>query len=408
MRERRIALLLLAPALLLLACGLPALGAGGPSTSATSIDAPVAAPASASVRLGYFYKPPDERNTAGDLARRAGFIILTKKDEGFRDAVRAAGYSGKVLQYVLSAEVFGPPGALSADAPCSPDAPPWHNQVAYQPGDFCRLLHPHEDWFLHNGRGERLYTPLSGSWFYHMNPASPGWRQFFIERLRRFLDGDSVTPALGYDGAFLDNVELSLDKVYRDLHNSDQAVLEFADDEAYRAAWQRFLAEVDHAFRPRWPIWANLIAGGEDHQSWEPYLAYLDGGMNESFATGWPDAPLSAEHWDADLRQAEAVLAMGKGYLGVAQGGDSDDLQPFALASYLLITDGRESYFRYLRRSDHRYLRPYENERVAPGAPLAPRYRQPDGTWRRDFSDGFVTVDPATRRARIVIAPEGG
>lgn len=405
MPERRISLFLLAALTLLVALNLPAaLPGSAPLPSEPEPDEP----AGPSVQLGYFYKPTDQRTPVDELARRANFLILTKKDEAFRDELRAAGYTGDVLQYVMAAEVVGPEGALSAEAPCDEGFVLWHNQAAYEPGDFCGLLHGNDDWFLHNGSGERLYSLQSGSWFYHMNPANPGWRRFLVERLRRFLEGEGAEPPLGYDGVFLDNVELTLGKVLRLMSNSDGAVAEFADDESYRAAWEGLLAEISGALRPRWPIWANMVAGGTGEAGWESYLSHLDGGMNEAFATGWPDAPLGPARWEADLRQAEAALALDKGYLAVAQGGDGDDLQPFALASYLLVADGRASYFRYMRASEERYLRPYANEQVTLGRPKGARYLQADGTWRRDFARGFVVVDPVARTGQIATEEPDG
>lgn len=356
-----------------------------------------------STRLVYFYKPPDERTPPEELAQRVSLLIFTKKDEGYRDLMRAAGYSGPVLQYLLAAEVIGPAGALSATDTCAADISPWHNQVAYEPQDFCASIHPNEDWFLHNGRGERLYGIIGGTPFYHMNPASPGWRSFFIARARRFLAGDSAHPPLGYDGLFLDNVELSLDRALNQMSNSDGAVREFADNTSYYGAWESFLAAVSQEFRPRWPVWANMISGGSGMPRWEPYLTYLEGGMNEAFATGWAGSPPNVARWEADLSQAEDILALGKGYLAVARGDNSDDLQPFALGSYLLISNNSSVYFRYLRQpSEHRYLPSYANESMRLGSPRGARYRQQDGTWRRDFSRGYVIVDPLARTAQIV------
>jgi hypothetical protein len=97
-----------------------------------------------------------------------------------RDAVRDAGYSGVILQYMLAAEVSGPVDAVRADAPCNAQHRPWRNQAAFRVGEFCALIHPNDDWFLHNDRGERLYTNWPGhtGYFYHMNPASPGVARF--------------------------------------------------------------------------------------------------------------------------------------------------------------------------------------------------------------------------------------
>ncbi len=372
-----------------------------PTAPALALPRPTPAPPPPSVPRAYFYKPPDD-HSAADVAGQARFVILTKKDEGFRDDLRAAGYTGLVLQYVLASGAEGPPEARNATAPCDPEYVPFHNQVAYQPGDFCAYLHPNEDWFLHNGAGERLYTAQGGRWIYAMNPASAGWRAFFLSRAQRFLAGDATAPALGYDGLFLDNVELALVRQAGQSANSDGIVREFADDDAYRAAWRGLLTELSAELRPRWPIWANLVAGTGSETDWGDYLPFLDGVMHESFATGWPRAaPPTPAQWEADLRQTETVLAQGKGVIAVAEGAD-DRLQPFALASFLLLGGGGPRYFRYARGADYDRWHIFANEQVALGLPRGPRYRLADGSWRRDFERGYVVADPAARAGRIV------
>jgi hypothetical protein len=373
-----------------------------------------AAPASSApaapiyVQEAYFYKPPRDGTTAEALAARADLIILTRTDEPFRDAVRSAGYAGVILQYMLAAEVSGPVDAVRADAPCNSDHRPWRNQAAFRVGEFCALIHPNDDWFLHNSQGERLYTNWPGhtGYFYHMNPASPGWRAFLVARLRQALEGDDREPALGYDGIFLDNVALTLWKLHRQVSNSDGVVREFGSDEAYRAAWIGLLAEVSDALRPAWPVWANLIVESAPGRGWNEYLPYLDGVMVEAFATGWRnDVPPDA--WERGLAQAEEVLRQEKGYLAVVQAKDPS-LLPFALASYFLIADGRYAFFRYAERGDYAIFPRYPSLDTSLGAPKGPRYRQDDGTWRRDFTYGYVVADPVTRNAQIVVEGRGG
>jgi hypothetical protein len=374
------------------------------SCAAASADSVPAAPVR--VQEAYFYKPPRDGTTAQDLAARAALIILTRTDEPFRDAVRDAGYSGIILQYMLAAEVSGPIDAVRADAPCNAQHRPWRNQAAFRVGEFCALIHPNDDWFLHNDRGERLYTNWPGhtGYFYHMNPASPGWRAFLSARLRQALNGDAQEPALGYDGVFLDNVALSLWKLRAQVSNSDGVVREFQTDDAYRAAWIGLLRDLSDALRPAWPVWANLIADPSPSQGWNDYLPYLDGVMVEAFATGWRNN-VPPDQWERGLTQAEETLKQGKGYLAVVQARDQA-LLPFALASYLLIADGRHAFFRYAEKGDYAIYPHYPLLDIDLGAPEGPRYRQNDGAWRRDFAHGYVVAYPDTKTARIVLNGE--
>jgi hypothetical protein len=361
------------------------------------------------VQQAYFYRPPHDGTTARDIARNAGLVILTMTDEPFREELREEGYDGLVLQYLLAAELDGPTTAITETAICNADHKPWPNQVAYQTGDFCGLVHPQESWFLHNGKGERLYgvqKDSSDRFFYHMNPASEGWRRFFIQRARILVKGSEEQASLGYDGIFLDNVDASLFKAMHLQENSDGVVREFDSEEAYHEAWVEFLRAVSDEFRPQWPVWANIIADPlTEEWQWKPYLAYLDGVMIESFATGWVWAndPHTLAEWERNLVQAEMILDMDTGYLAVGQGFTSEDetLQQFALASYLLIADGENAFFRYAQESYYEEWLQYENYEVDLGQPLGSRYQLENGRWRRVFRNGVVTVDPSMRRGGI-------
>lgn len=363
------------------------------STLVTSFDAQ-----RSSIKVGYHYKPPAATSSRA-LAEQASFLILTKKDESFRDEVRAAGYTGQVLQYMLGNEVDGPRTQQGAPT-CDATYKPYANQVADEVGDFCTYINPNEDWFLHNGKGERLYDGERR--YYHMNPGSAGWRAFVLKRLQRSVAGDAQRPPLGYDGLFIDNIELTLYKKLNQLDQSDGVVREYADEAAYREAWRGWLEYMRNGLGPSVPLWGNLIAGTNTADEWNLYLPYLDGVMDEAFATGYNN--LSPADYANDLAQAEQVLAQGKGLYAVSQGA-KDDLQrqQFALASFLLIAQpDAPNYFRYARSDgayDEWWL--YDNYNVQLGAPLGARYKVKNG-WRRDFQNGAVIVDSRNRTGRIV------
>lgn len=355
-----------------------------------------------SIKLGYHYKPPGDGTSAETIARQASFIILTKKDEAYREELRAAGYSGLVLQYVAAGEVTGPPTRTAADD-CDATHRPYANTVADQVGDFCTLIHPNEDWFMHNGRGERLYEGQQPR-YYSMNPGSAGWRAFMLSRLKQRMFGDETMPPLGYDGIFFDNIELSTYKDMGQLVNSDGEVQEYASYEEYREAWRGWLAYMRQGLGTAVPLWGNLISGQNRPDEWNDYLPYLDGGMNEAFATGYH--VLSPEEHTNDLLQAEYVLAQGKGFYANGLERQRVDLQPLALASYLLVMQpDAPIYFRHTRYDEsYANWRTYPSYNVRLGQPLGPRYPIPNG-WRRDFSGGYVTVDQRRRTAQIVEQP---
>jgi hypothetical protein len=354
-----------------------------------------------SFSLAYFHVAPEPGAPIDRIASRASFVTLTRGDEKYRDTLRQAGYNGLVLQFLVASQVNGPGPYSNAGDACDFEFRPLRNGIVHERGEFCRDIHPNDDWFLHNGAGQRLHDFVgeTGVW-YHMNPASPGWRAYALHRIL----GDAVGPnALGYDGILLDGVELSMIKVAEQLANADGSVMEFQSDSAYRQAWIDYLETISDAIRGDVQLWANLLVDPNDGGSWTAYLHHLDGAMFLSFATGYRG--VSVQRWENNLTQAEAALAMGKGFVAVGLGDTANEnLQRFAAASYLLIAETERSYFRYVSRESRDELNSfwlYGNYDVTLGDPLGPRYRIND-RWRRDFTCGFVEADPARVFAEIV------
>jgi hypothetical protein len=352
-----------------------------------------------SVKQGFFYTPPTDGTSAATMAAKASFVVLTDGGESYRDSLRAHGFDGPILQYFVSAEVEGPGPYANASAACDASYVPLRNQVTDRVGDFCTLVHPNESWFLHNGAGQRLYGYWGSRIYYHMNPASTGWRTFALQRMSADLLGSATQDRLGYSGIFLDNVELSLVKARTQLANSDGTVREFSSDADFRNAWAGYLSALRGTLRAAGPMWANMISDPNEGNSWDLYLQHLDGGMFEAFATGYNG--LTPAKWENNIRQVESALRAGKGVLTVGRGTKGDTTkQTLALASYLLVSDGGNAFFRYGNSSSYGQWWQYPNYDVALGAPLGGRYES-GSTWRRDFECGYVTVDPAARTGSI-------
>ena len=357
---------------------------------------PVVADASdvKSVQLGYFWQPPTDGTSVQKLATTAGIATVAQGKEGYGKQLREAGFTGKLLQYMQLGAVDGPGPYANASAPCNATYEPLGNQLVDAVGAFCRDVHPNESWFLHNGKGQRLYHADSNGTKYYMNLANPGWRAYAKQRLVADF------TSLGYDGFFFDNLDLSMFRLQR-LTNSDGVVREITSDSAYREAYIGYLAVLSEAVRPAGVFWGNMTSDPHTGSSWNAYLQYLDGGMYEAFATGY-DKPLSTSKWNGDLTQAEWALANGKGILGVSQGlkGDTKK-QTFGLASYLLVTNGTNAYFRYAKAAQYGEWWQYGNYDVSLGQPTGKRY-QVGTAWRRDFACGYVTADPTTQTGKIV------
>ena len=367
------------------------------SLQAAFVATPAGAAGERSARLSFFYVPPNDGTTVGTIADRTDFIILNADKQSYHQQLLDHGFQGNVIQYLLAAEVEGPGPYRNSSSSCNSSYQGLKNNVADQRGDFCNHIHSNESWFLHNGNGDRLYSTRGSRVYYHMNPASSGWRQFARSRMENHLQAN------GFDGIFLDNVSLSITKVQKQLTNSNNVVQEFSSSSSYRSAWTGYLSYLSNRLRTNGNLlWANLIADPNDGTNWDAYMTHLDGGMNEAWATGYSSNGLAADKWENNLQQADRTINAGKGFLALGQGSRSDSArQRFHLASYLLIDQpDRPVFLRYGKDGDYDEFWWYSNYDLELGAPLGPRYQE-GSSWKRDFQCGSVSVNPSTRSANI-------
>ena len=351
-----------------------------PQSAVSPVPTPTYASPEDVVELAWFYKPPEE-GQLGRVAEAFDFYILTYKDEPARDQFKAAGITAPFSQYLLFLIVEDPGGC---------DKGPSGNQVAYKEGDFCQISEQHPDWFLLDQDGRRI---KSGDDTFHMDPGSEGFRRFWLERARELQETH------GWDHIFLDNVEASRAKMTKD----DRVPANYPDDESYQAAVEGFLDFIrQNYFGPQGKsIYGNIVSIDEE-QVFDHYIQHLDGAMLESFATAWDDGYRSPDEWEEQMLRVENALSQGKTLILVAQGEQADlELQNFTFASYLLIANGNAAY-RYTHSGAYREVWLYENYELELGKALGDRYRE-DGGWRRDFTNGYVTVNPITNEAEIVV-----
>lgn len=338
------------------------------------------------VNLAFFYKPPSNSDAA-TVTNNFNNVILTGGDENFRDQLIAAGFASTIPQYYRS-EGIQDPGSCTAS--------PANNQVAYKAGDFCDISQNHPDWFLLDTNGNRMRTSPTSS-YYRMDPGNAGWRNFFVTRLLE------IDQQKGWSGVFLDNLEASL----AEIQNDGLMPAKYPDNASYQAALIVFLQYLNQNYALPYDrtVMANIIARSDEVQ-WFNYMPYLNGAMQERWGVPWASTTgyLSESKWNSDMALAEKTQAQGKYILLVAQGSKTDTArQNFAFASYLLISNGYAS-FRYTDSSTYREVWLYDNYKVQLGTPLGTRY-QTGTAWRRDFTNGYVIVDPVNNTANISTSP---
>jgi hypothetical protein len=349
-------------------------------TAAIQEDSSLNPPATVEPRLAWFYKPPEDTDLF-TIANYFQFGILSNGNEPERDALRQMNMRGPFLQY-LRFDVIQDPGSCTRQ--------PWKNQVANQPGDYCRIAREHPDWFLRDQDGKLLENPYGGENFAMMDPGNVYWRAFWLDRARQTLDEGS------WDGIFLDNVEVTFS--FRE--QREQIPTAYPDEASYQKAVQEFLKYIYQDLHSQGKLlFANLVARKDD-TDWTSYLDSLDGAMHEGWAIDWPNGYRSAETWEKHLRLAEDTQAMGKTIILVSQGKEGQEkLQRFSYASYLLVMQGA-AYFRFANSDHYREAWLYPNYQLDLGKPLGNRY-QVGEVWRRDFANGWVEVDPVHHKAEI-------
>ena len=337
----------------------------------------------------WFPKPPADGNLER-IAENYDIFILSRNDEEERDRLRDLRVRSPILQYVLALAVHNP-------GPEDCQASPWGNSVAWKPGDYCWIRDHHPDWILRDIDGEPIRESIGAQQFVHMDPGSEGWRQYFLQQLHE------DKGYAGWDGIFLEGVDGSLNR-YRSL---DQLPAKYPDDLSFQSAMADYLDFLHTAFfKPNGrPLFANLtnLAGAG---TWESYLRFLDGVMDESWAVDGLNGYRGPEEWADHLHRAEVAQDLGKHVLLISQGSEEtprrveqpeDPRQTFAYASYLLVARGQAA-FRY--GSQYAWPWAYPDYGVDLGEPLGPRF-QDGSSWRRNFTGGTVTVDPAAQMATI-------
>jgi hypothetical protein len=336
------------------------------------------------VRLVWFYRPLEDINDRNYLAENFDYFILTGgADEPMRDWLIQTGVNRPIIEYLSFGAIMDPKGC---------DEQPWGNNVAYKVGDFCDISEKHPDWFLLDLTGKRLHDNAG---FYHMDPGNPEWQAFWLQR------AIEMQEQKGWNGVFLDNLDAGIGRFLKE-HKTMPA--KYIDNTSFSNAVEDWLAYMrNNYFLPKnRPMLAN-ITYVDDEQVWFRYLQYLDGAMDEQWAVGWGNDYLDPAEWEKHLTLAEKTQEMGKDIYLVSHGEEADlDRQKFAFASYLLISSGR-AYFRYTRYDMYEVVWKYPSYTVDLGQPKGPRYQE-NNQWRRDFTKGSVTVDPATHKAEIILA----
>jgi hypothetical protein len=247
----------------------------------------------------------------------------------------------------------------------------------------CQQADSHENWFLHDSQGNRM---MSNWGLPAMNIGNSGYQQAWAQNVAGRLAG------LGYDGAFIDDMNLKC--------NCLSTPTEYPTDASYQSALQGFLAYVG----------PYLAAHGVDFTlpnigSWatDPVVACdlvtnpayaLSGAVEEHFG--------QFKSFTDDMQQIKCTQDAGKWFFG-STNDPSTSLSAYAQGEALLWTEGHTVVARspdYI----HDYWQTEYDQANHLGSPSGDAFLVGGGAWRRNFQNGYVVVDPTAKTASITLS----
>jgi Hypothetical glycosyl hydrolase family 15 len=257
------------------------------------------------------------------------------------------------------------------------------------------------EWYALDAAGERVRNAHTGNWL--MVPTAEGWIENRIAECRARIE------ASGYDGCSLDMLGLAplkLGYVTARPVNPETGV-EYTRDE-WLDANAILAGRVSDAIDA--PVFGNGLSMGDLYftHGTSRLLASLDGAMAEAWLRGSkkpPDEFPDEHRWLQDVEMVRHAQAQGKPILTLtklwsdATPEQEDVWRGFALASYLLATDG-SSYFFFSdgwdrpRVKDHPW---YRTKLGKPAGEMAAR----DGVYAREFRKGLVLVNPGEAAVEV-------
>jgi PKD repeat protein len=253
---------------------------------------------------------------------------------------------------------------------------------------------PHEDWWLHDrDDGSRFMYGRYG--WYHMDVASPGWREEFARHVLSHLTanydgalGDDCWRDIAYTQG-TDRLTRVSDATYG--HIPDAKVASFHNDQA------EMLRYVKGRFGSRLLYFNGLHGGG----TYTDYLAATDGAWHEEFLHGGTkpvDWFPTYSTWQELLERLVYTQSAGKTitcynrYYVVPPADIEQKGHFFSLATYLLGC-GPTSYFDHIQEGLTLETSYYPIWDAAIGTPTG-AYYQAGGVYQRDFTNGKALVNP--------------
>ena len=267
-------------------------------------------------------------------------------------------------------------------------------------------IDPHEDWFVHDSQGSRVYMQYGSVNEYVMDAAglingnaTNGWKQFWAGATLA-----DITASHG-DGVFADSSHLpyNIPSEFYDSHLGNPPHTNYIDDlEAWYAyEYQQYTA----ANRYFIPNVGNLTTTVDTTQG---YYTNVHGAMVEGFAT-----KLSNYDWKQQANRTLQLIRNGKIYIaqnGVNGVGDIAG-RNWLLANFLLLRHDRSFLNIEGAGSEIKWLPEYDLQVGAPLDRAAPAsidaLRDASGIYERRYEQGLVLVNPTGSALTLTLSATG-
>jgi hypothetical protein len=251
-----------------------------------------------------------------------------------------------------------------------------------------------EAWFAHwpENSAARVLNCDWGWWLMNLDDA--GWRAYWQGEVLRQLQANDN------DGLFMDSLSVP-NYLGADRYDPALPPLDLDYETAWAAridawlAWLQTQPVGDYAIVPNVGNWVTT----RDPTTY----AAADGVMLEGFAMWGEGSPYAVDDWRLQMNRALGLIRTGKAVIAQAYLGSVSE-RLFALGSYLLIKGNRT----YLNLESDMAPEWWPEYDIAIGSPLQPPVANIDdltsaGVYRRDFTGGFVLVNPAEDGAPRVV-----
>jgi hypothetical protein len=291
-------------------------------------------------------------------------VISGHQDEdGYIPRLRNAGETAPFYGYIELPRTMGPTSCAT-----DPNFGGFTTSWTSADGEFCTYLNPNESWFLHKSSGQRL---ILDGWYY-MNPASQGWRDYMVGKVRRYFP--FFHDAL--QGIFLDDTWNTA------ANPRGQGCVESIcqSDQAWHDAT---LADLQ-AIKAALPAGKTLSMNSDNTGD---YSGPMSGYMIEFWANGWcGTCYLSQSEQEQRMNDVDAAVAAGKSVILVGQGSAAQlESMRYSHALYLMLAGPSVSY-RY--GEDYNGFLDFPEFHWDLGAPSGPRFKPAPTVFERDFAGG--------------------